>query len=293
MKIQKELFDALKEGNTSRARNRIEKGADVHARDERLWTSLHFASSSPSLETVKFVLGFNIAIDIKDRSGQNCLHVSSFEGRESIVDYFLNVKNLWVDAIDNKHQTPLHLAAGRGHTGVTKALLNHEANAVEKIEMVTPVQHAVLNGRETCARIILEKEENVTSSDLDLLLVSIRTCSLEFINYLLDRDANVNGVSDSGSSPMHEAARRGDEEIVKSLITKGAKINAERFDGITPFAPCYNPWSHPSCGFTFRKRRLYRSSRENYELYSIIICCGARPPRNRRAVIAEICKSLC
>ncbi|GIY29024.1 uncharacterized protein CDAR_557801 [Caerostris darwini] len=249
MKIQKELFDALKEGNTSRARNCLEKGADVHARDERLWTSLHFASSSPSLETVKFVLGFNIAIDIKDRSGQNCLHVSSFEGRESIVNYFLNDKNLWGDAIDNQKLnqkkfinyknkrglTPLHLAAGRGHTGVTEALLSHAANAAEKDrDGHSPVRHAVLNGRETCARILLEKGENVTSSDLDLLLVSIRTCSLEFINYLLDGGANVNGVSDRGSSPMHEAARRGDVEIVESLITKGAKINVERFDGITP-----------------------------------------------------------
>ena len=54
------------------------------------------------------------------------------------------------------------------------------------------------------------------------------------ITFLLDKSADINGTSDSESTPLHGAAWKGHIEVAELLITKGADVNATNKTGKTP-----------------------------------------------------------
>ncbi|GIX72961.1 ankyrin-1 [Caerostris extrusa] len=77
MKLQTDLFKALKEGNIEGVRKSLESGSDLNARSMDSWTALHFASASPNLEVVKYILERNMDTGFKNIYGQNALHVAA------------------------------------------------------------------------------------------------------------------------------------------------------------------------------------------------------------------------
>jgi ankyrin repeat protein len=58
--------------------------------------------------------------------------------------------------------------------------------------------------------------------------------SLEKVTQLIEEGANVNIRNDSGVTPLHIAAYRGDKDIADFLILKGADINSQTDAGDTP-----------------------------------------------------------
>lgn len=88
IKNQDEFFCALREGNLKIAEDNFKKGADIRARNNKLWSAVHFAMGS-NLEVVKFVLDQDSEINVKDINGQNPLHVAAAHGREATVEYFV------------------------------------------------------------------------------------------------------------------------------------------------------------------------------------------------------------
>eukprot|EP00300_Choanocystis_sp_HF-7_P009630 c16542_g1_i1.p2 GENE.c16542_g1_i1~~c16542_g1_i1.p2 ORF type:complete len:104 (-),score=24.43 c16542_g1_i1:409-720(-) len=54
------------------------------------------------------------------------------------------------------------------------------------------------------------------------------------IALLTNIGANVNSTNLAGITPLHLAARGGDESVVTCLLSLGAKINAQNHSGITP-----------------------------------------------------------
>jgi ankyrin repeat protein len=51
---------------------------------------------------------------------------------------------------------------------------------------------------------------------------------------LIDAGVDLNSIALLGSAPLHEAARRGNLEVVKRLLLKGANVNLEDSSGHTP-----------------------------------------------------------
>lgn len=54
------------------------------------------------------------------------------------------------------------------------------------------------------------------------------------VDFLLERNAEVNARADNGDTPLHYAAKHGWPEFVKKLIVRGADVNAENDGGFTP-----------------------------------------------------------
>lgn len=57
---------------------------------------------------------------------------------------------------------------------------------------------------------------------------------LDLLNFLLEKNANVNATHPNDFSPLYGASKKGHVDIVNALIARGAKWNASRDDGITP-----------------------------------------------------------
>lgn len=60
--------------------------------------------------------------------------------------------------------------------------------------------------------------------------------SLETVRLLVENGADVNRGDVSGWTPLHEACSKGDLELVKYLVSKGADKSLRNKDGATPFA---------------------------------------------------------
>ncbi|CAF3430186.1 unnamed protein product, partial [Rotaria socialis] len=236
---REDMFNTLENGNLDDLKCCLKKGADLNARSVNLWTSLHYAVKGPSLEIVKFILGHNLSVKVKEINGQNPLHVASAFGRSKIVEFLIKETDIFVDYSDNIGKTPLIVAALRGHKETVFVLLKNNADAAIKDRPgYSPLHYAVQKNYKEVVEILLEKEENVDNNvalgDFTSLHIAIECGHKELIYFLLQKGADVTATANNGRTPLHAAALNGDLEAVNALISKGANINARLKDGCTP-----------------------------------------------------------
>lgn len=94
---------------------------------------------------------------------------------------------------------PLNWAVGSRHYEAVKVLLDHGADA---------------NG-------------DSTGSSLAPLILAVDYKDMEIYNILLEKGANPNIKDPNGFSVLHVAAEKGDLDIVKDLVQRGADIELE------------------------------------------------------------------
>jgi ankyrin len=58
--------------------------------------------------------------------------------------------------------------------------------------------------------------------------------AIEFMKVCLARGADVNGTNTEGDTPLHGAAERGSEALIRFLVAAGARLDAKNKQGLTP-----------------------------------------------------------
>ena len=109
------------------------------------------------------------------------------------------------DMFDSIGDTLLHLAASGGCLDIVRLLVEHGATidipSTERIGSYTPLSCAVFHGQ------------------------------LDICRYLLEQGADRDKPDRYGATPLHDAARGDDLEIVMLLMSYGADLNARNGDG--------------------------------------------------------------
>ncbi len=72
---------------------------------------------------------------------------------------------------------------------------------------------------------------NSTIKDETPLMIACEKGNVEIVRYLISKGANVNAKDSLGGTPIILATVKGHVEIVKILISKGADVNAVDIDG--------------------------------------------------------------
>ena len=57
---------------------------------------------------------------------------------------------------------------------------------------------------------------------------------IDIVTSLLSQGADVNAPDDDGLTPLHEAAKKGHKDVVKHLLSSGANMNPKNKNGSTP-----------------------------------------------------------
>ena len=181
-------------------------------------------------------------------------------------------RNAAINALNENHETPLHVAISHSHVTSVKVLLENGAEINTKSSNgTTPLHTAVQRGTISVIRVLLKYDvkinvrsrtfletalywavENDNSKIVNLLLhhgadansktwkkntplhSAIDSGRLEIIKILLNNGANVNIKSISERAPLHCAVEKGHPEIVKLLLLHGADINAKNSEGLSP-----------------------------------------------------------
>ena len=238
------LHYALNYGHVDVIEQLLDAGADINAKADEAWAPLHYALRGAHPELAEMLVSRGAYVDIYAAAGLGDL---------AKVEAFVKADPEIVQQRGPGGAIPLHFAA----TGaVASFLLEHgaEVNAQDdrgrtpltwgsdREDVVVVLQ---ANGADTidiflaCALGDVDRVAQLLDTDLSLLHkhkdprtgtplhVAAAKGQLEVARLLIDRGAAVNALTDSGNiTPMHDAAFSGRLEMVQFLLTQGADPTA-------------------------------------------------------------------
>lgn len=156
------------------------------------------------------------SVNSKDDRGRTALHIASFYGHVTIVDFLL-VVDANPNESDSDGLTPLHYAATRGHQNSVLLLLHANANprALDN-RGNSPLHLAVDHGHEACAKALLYFAEQMG--------ITIDTSCPNVI----------------GDTALHYASKWGYISIVEILLEHGANPRVANRRGQTPLTVAHS-----------------------------------------------------
>ena len=231
-----------------------ECGANVNARDNNLDTPLLAAVRKLNVDAVRILLAHGAEPNVKNKDGESSLHLfPAYSWDPFYQPYFLKLAPLVlqhgadVNAQDNYHTTPLHVAMEQGLIKMTQILLEHgaEPNVANK-DGQTPLHFAfepefdsendaeIVIGSAT--HLLLQCGADVNAQDKDHttpLLLAIQRNMYDVTRVLLARGATPNVKNVDGKAPLHlllEGEFADEDDIpglVRLLLERGADVNAQ------------------------------------------------------------------
>ena len=103
------LLDAAEFGNVKPAKEAIEDGADVNAKNVDGWSPLHRAASWGHKEIAELLIAKGADVNAKAAGGWAPLHLAAYKGQNEIVELLI-AKGANVNAKNDIGETPLDFA---------------------------------------------------------------------------------------------------------------------------------------------------------------------------------------
>lgn len=153
-------------------------------------------------------------------------------------EHALSQRNLSIRMNDG--QTPLHLAAIYGHSGIAQYLLKNGADtSAQDISGTTPLHEAVRYGNVEIVKSLIANGANVNGQDslgkTPLLVLIPLEYQDEIYSLLLASGANANHKDMYGDSILHTAAMTAlENSLLEKFVRAGADVNVRNKKGLTP-----------------------------------------------------------
>jgi ankyrin repeat protein len=123
-RLNAELREAARDGDTKALQELIGEGAEVDARDDDGKTALMHAVLLGETKTAGMLIDKGTSVDAKDDFGRTALMLAAENGRTETAEMLIS-RGAGLDARDNWGGTALTLAARYGKTGTAEALKGH------------------------------------------------------------------------------------------------------------------------------------------------------------------------
>ncbi len=199
---------------------------------------IHNAAQIGDLESVRAMVKANPdSVFSKDRYGYTPLHYAAGFGHTEIAKFLLDNK-AQANAVATNGGTPLHAAALKGYVEIVRLLLAHMADPNAKAETGnTPLHIGAQQGQKEVVALLLvsgaglTNQNNYGETPLHLAAAKGRK---EVVEFLLANNAPVDAKDKNGASPLHDAAQNGHQAVVELLLARKADVNATTETGYTP-----------------------------------------------------------
>ncbi|MBC6443645.1 MAG: ankyrin repeat domain-containing protein [Rhodobacteraceae bacterium] len=213
----------------------IAPAADINTRAGNGKTLLHLAIYAKcSSDFVKKLIYHGADINARyggDYPGYSPLHTAAYEGHAEGAKALIE-KGADVNVTDKNQKTPLHWAVSIGKNGIVKALIENDAHvSPQDREGNTPLHWAIDWGHDETAKILIDKRPDAEAS---------RFAASRSVR-LFSSSLNLQNIN--GNTPLHRAAQKGNDGIVKKLLAEKADVNAQNHEGNTPLHRAIH-WGH-------------------------------------------------
>jgi ankyrin repeat protein len=201
-----ELIIAADRGDTMRAAQLINMGADVNASTYEGVTSLMFAAQNGNLPMIRLLLSKGANPDKKPLNGYTALITAIRGGRLEITEYLIR-KGADINLNDN--------------------------------DDVSPLMHAVVSDSFFMADMLLYYGANVknrSKEGIDALMLASFMGRYETAVRLMEEGADINSSDQKGRTPLHYATEAGNLDLMELLIYNGAFLEARTNTGYTPLS---------------------------------------------------------
>ena len=209
---------------------------------------LYYASYLGMFETVKYLLGCGIDINITGGTFATPLQAAASSGQTDLVRLLLD-HGADVDLVDltSGFGNALQAAAAHGHEGVVTMLLDHGANAnlsggnMENCIIAASASPRLINVPEATAYRIIERLidagariESASERGLNALHEAAHADSPLIVGMLLKNGADINASNNKGNTALHIATQHGYEQVVRSLLGYRANPDCHTEVGCNP-----------------------------------------------------------
>jgi uncharacterized protein len=233
---QTPLFMATKSNNATTLKIFVDNNANLNARDSQGNSPLHAAVRWNAVTSVSFLISAGIDVDVHALNGNTPLHDSVTLNLPEIQALLISKgANLESKNIDGN--TPL-MEAVRGAylNSIDKLIASNADTSTRNIRGDTPLHIAVASERidiinrllKTGVSIHARNTKNRTPFQMSL------TISPKIVSALLENN-RINISDDFGNSVLHVALHeRADDNVIRTIISQGARVNAVDYNGKTP-----------------------------------------------------------
>ncbi|XP_076445839.1 uncharacterized protein LOC143283483 [Babylonia areolata] len=256
------LLVACREGRGDIADLFIQLGADVNIKDmvpcgDRVvetddWcTPLHYACKNGLVSTVELLIQHKADVTATTKNGHTALHFAclcpSHIASAGAVLHLVQA-GAAINARNELGETPLQLAAKKGHSDTAELLIRHgeDINRVDK-KGRSPLVWTVANGHADTAELLIRHGADINKQDGDGKSPLHRTAwhgRSDIAELLLRYGADVSARDKQGRTPlMLLATMSGDADTAELLIHHGVDINAQNVRGESPLhIACCSSW---------------------------------------------------
>ncbi|WP_353276286.1 ankyrin repeat domain-containing protein [Wolbachia endosymbiont (group B) of Villa cingulata] len=204
------------------------ENVDINSKDENGWTPLHLAAWKGQLNDTRSLVEKGADINAENIFGRKPIHIAAENNNKNIIEFFLS-KGMSIDDVDRYGRTPLYCASWNGHLGVVKYLVDKGADVYTQDKGgKTPLNVAIDQKHDDVIKYLKQAQLN------EQLLAAVQDSDFNKVKDLVSQGAILNAQNWNGWTPLHFAVSNNRLDMAKCLIDEGANINAKDKDGRTP-----------------------------------------------------------
>ena len=232
-----DVADAAKRGDRDAVRAALARKADVNAAQIDGSTALHWAAERDDLDMADQLIRAGARVTARTREGVTPLQLAATNGSATMIDRLLKAGADVNAPLSAGGDTALMMAARTGKTDAIRVLVEAggNVNAKETWGGTTALMWAVSEGHADAARLLIGAGADVNARSNYVAAANGR--GFEGRTPVANRtDPKAEEFASGLLTPLTLAAREGDVEMARVLVSANADINAAAGDGKTALA---------------------------------------------------------
>ncbi|VUC25990.1 unnamed protein product [Clonostachys rosea] len=232
-------------GHVEVLRALVEAGADLAARARAGVTPLHCAAMQGHSDIAEFLLTVGSDPSWADDEGRPASHSAASDNHCSVLEVLVAAGDD-LASVDKKGNSILHAAASGGACEAFRMLARTRGKSLPWRNSTgwTPLHKAVVESSFDTVKLILDVAAGCQFKDAHFdidsplsddgassLILASRRGSQDVVGLLLDHGANIHAIDQWRCTALHSAVHAGYTEIVRTLIRRGADVNAKHTGG--------------------------------------------------------------